>query len=740
MQADYSARINESLNGRYMIERELGRGGMATVYLADDVKHRRKVAIKVLHPELAATIGTDRFLQEIETAARLSHPHIVPLYDSGAAGDLLYYVMPFVRGESLRQKLDREGRLAVDDAIRITRHVAAALSFAHGEGVIHRDIKPENILLHEGEAMVADFGIALAMTRSATTRLTATGMLVGTPEYMSPEQAIGEQGVDARSDVYSLACVLYEMLAGESPHHGPTPLAILAKRLTTPAPGVRRLRSEIPSRIERALEKALAPDPSNRFESAAAIAAALVETDAPAPRGPTIAVLPFRNLSADPDNEYFADGITEDVIAQLSRIRSLRVISRTSVMRYRTREQSLRDIGAALEVTTILEGSVRRAANRVRIVGQLIDVASDHHLWSATYDRELTDIFAIQEDVALQIAAALRTTLTRDERTRIGREPTESLEAYELYLQGRHRYVRFTATGMREGIELFQRAIAVDPKYALAYVGLALAYSELAETGEMPSDEGRRMSKDAALRAIHLDPELGEAHCVLAVAKFMGEFDWAGAEQSFKRSLELTPGSADTYDLYGRLCSSMCRFDEAITLQTRAYELDPLVHRNDMATTQLRAGLYEDARRTAQRSIDGDPQSSRGHATLAWTYAKQGQYAAALEHLRRAVSLSPDASLWLAQLGQVQAMAGNVEEARAILRRLEAAANQRFVSPYHFAYVHTGLGEHDRAIDYLERAYEIRAGAVYGIRGSFLFTPLHHHPRFTALLRKMNLV
>ena len=739
MPADPFARINESLGGRYAIERELGRGGMATVYLADDVKHRRKVAIKVLHPELAATIGTDRFLQEIEMAARLSHPHIVPLFDSGAADDQLYYVMPFVRGESLRQKLIREGRLSVDEAVRITRQVAAALSFAHGEGVIHRDIKPENILLHEGEAIVADFGIALAMKRAANTRLTATGMLVGTPEYMSPEQVIAEQSVDARSDVYSLACVLFEMLAGELPHTGATPIAIIAKRLSTPAPGVRRLRSDIPPRIERVLERALAPDPSNRFESAAAIAAALVESDMPAAREPTIAVLPFRNLSPDPENEYFADGITEDVIAQLSRIRSLRVISRTSVMQYRKREQSLREIGATLEATTILEGSVRRAANRVRIVGQLIDVASDHHLWTATYDRELTDIFAIQEDVALQIAAALRTTLTLDERTRIGKEPTASLEAYELYLQGRHRYIRFTASGMREGIEYFERAIGVDPKYALAYVGLALAYSELAETGIMPSEEGRRLSKDAALRAIQLDPELGEAHCVLAVAKFMGAFDWAGAEQSFKRSLELTPGNADAYDLYGRLCSSMCRFDEAITLQTRAYELDPIAHRNDMATAQLRAGLYEDARRTAQRSIDGD-QSSRGYATLAWTYAKQGQYNPAIQYLQRAVSLSPDSSLWLAQLGQVQAMAGNIAEARTILRRLEETAGQRFVSPYHLAYVHTGLGEYDRAIDYLERAYEDRAGAIYGIRGSFLFTPLHDHPRFTALLRKMNLV
>ena len=740
MVVDQPTRIIDFLGDRYRIERELGRGGMATVYLADDGKHHRKVAIKVLHPELAATLGTDRFLQEIETAARLNHPHILPLYESGTAGDLLYYVMPFVRGESLRQKLIRDGRLGVGEAVSITRQVAAALSFAHAEGVLHRDIKPENILLHEGEAMVADFGIALAMRRATRDRLTATGMLVGTPEYMSPEQAVGEPSLDARSDVYSLACVLYEMLVGEPPHTGQTAQAMIAKRLTTPAPFVRRFRSDVPPRIERALAKALAVDAADRFPSAAALAEALLDGDATAPpRSPTVAVLPFLNLSADPENEYFADGITEDVIAQLSKIRALKVISRTSVMQFKKHEQSLHEIGSILGATTILEGSVRRAANRVRIVGQLIEADTDQHLWTETYDRDLTDIFAIQTDVAVQIAAALRAELTRDERTRIGKEPTASLEAYQLYLRGRHRYIRFTATGLREGIEYFERAIAVDANYAMAYVGLALAYSELAETGAMPSVVARQRSKEAASRALALDPELGEAHCALAVARFMGDYDWGGAEQAFRRSLELTPGNADTYDLYGRLCSALCRFDEAITLQTRAYELDPLAHRNDMATALLRAGLHEDARRAAARSIDGDP-SARGYATLAWTFARQGQYAVALQHLRTAVSLSPDATLWLAQLGQVHAMAGQPDEARAILRRLEEARADRYVSPYHFAYVHTGLGEHDRAIDYLERAYEDRAGAVYGIKGSFLFTPLHGHPRFTALLRKMNLV
>jgi serine/threonine-protein kinase len=737
--SEIPSRLSTALADRYTIEREIGAGGMATVYLAEDLKHSRKVAIKVLRPELAATIGPDRFLREIETAARLSHPHILPLYDSGAADAILYYVMPYVRGESLQQKLMRERQLSIEDALDITRQVASALDFAHSEGVLHRDVKPENILLHEGEAMVADFGIALAMHSATGGRLTETGLLVGTPEYMSPEQTVGEPVLDARSDVYSLGCVLYEMLAGESPHTGPTAQAVIAKRLTSPVPAVRRLRSTVPVRVERALMKALATDPADRFASAAAFVEALSEGDVVRPALPSVAVLPFRNLSADAANEYFADGITEDVIAQLSKVRALKVISRTSVMQFKEREQSLREIGAALEATALLEGSVRRVGDRVRIVAQLIDVETDQSLWAETYDRQLTDLFVIQTDVALHIAAALRAELSRDERIRIRKEPTSDLEAYQLYLQGRHYFIRYTEQGLRKSIEYFERAIVKDANYAMAHVGLALAYAELGETGALRPDEAYRRGKEAAVKALALDSELGEAHCVLAFIKFVGDFDWAGAEQEFKRALELTPGNADTYDLYGRLCLALERYDEAIAMLKRAQELDPLAHRVDLATALLRAGSYDEAMHKAAGAIELDPHSARGHATLAWAFVKQGQYDKGLAHLETAVSLSPGDTLWLAQLGQVYGMAGDADKGRKVLQQLEDLSRQKYVSPYHMAYVYTGLGERGRAIDCLERAYEDRAGAVYGIKGSFLFKSLHSHPRFTALLRKMNL-
>ena len=737
MQTDQRDRLNAALAGRYVIERELGSGGMATVYLAHDVKHHREVALKVLRPELAAALGPDRFLREVEIAARLNHPHILALYDSGETNGFLFYVMPYVAGESLRHRLEREKQLPIEEALAITRHIASALGHAHAQHIIHRDVKPENILLYEGEAMVADFGIALAVSAAAGERLTQTGLAVGTPAYMSPEQAVSERALDARSDVYSLGCVLYEMLAGEPPYTGATAQVLIAKRLVDPVPAVRRLRAAVPVGVEQALTKALAKVPADRWASALAFAEALATPAGPRP--PSVAVLPFLNLSADPENEYFADGITEDVIAHLSKIRALKVISRTSVMAFKQREQSLREIGARLEVATLLEGSVRRAGDRVRIVAQLIDAESDRHLWAETYDRRLTDVFAIQTDVALQIAAALKAELSPDEKSRLHQEPTSDLQAYQLYLQGRHCYLRYTAEGSRRGIEYFEQAVAKDPNYALAYAALAMVYTELAETGSLRPGEAYARARDASAKALALDLGLGEAHCMLAYITAVCDFNWVSAEQEFKRALELTPNSADTYDLYGRMCLALERNDEALAMERRAQELDPLAHRADVARALLRAGRYDEALQAATHAVELDPHYARAHATLGWAYLKKGIVKQGVAELEIAVSLSPGDTLWLAQLGQAYGMVGDVARARNVLHQLEELSGQRFVSPYHIAFVYTGLGEQDSAMDWLERAYEDRSGPVYSVKGSFLFTTLHAHPRFIALLRKMNL-
>jgi len=735
--------VIDALADRYTILRELGHGGMATVYLADDRRHGRQVAVKVLRPELGAMLGPDRFTREIRMAAALNHPHILPLHDSGEAGGRLYYVMPYVRGGSLRQRLAAEPQLPVDEAVRLVRQVASALAHAHAHGLIHRDIKPENILLHEGEAMVTDFGIALAADTDPGERLTQTGLMVGTPDYMSPEQAAGERALDARTDVYSLGCVLYELLTGEPPHAAATPRSVIARRFSEAPPRVRHVRPAVPASVDDAIAVALALDPVDRFPSAAALGDALDGSPAAPrpPRLPSVAVLPFRNMSTDPENEFFADGITEDVIAQLSKIRSLKVIGRGSVMRFKSREQSLREIGIVLDVTTLVEGSVRRAGSRVRIVAQLIDAETDRARWSETYDRDLTDIFAIQTDVAVHIADALEAELTHEERNRLNKEPTDDLQAYQLYLQAKHCLTRWTQQGTDQALKNLGEAVKRDTSFALAYATIAWVYLDLGlgVAGALPPSEAFERSRAAAARALELDPQLAEAHAVLGHLRYACDYDWAGGEAELKRAIELNPNSGEAYDFYGLLLSSVERYDEAIEMQTRAHEVDPLAHRMDIVTTYLRAGRFEEALRSVIRVIEVEPHLPLAHLTLGWVYLLTGKKDEGIASMEKAVALSPDSTLYLAQLGQAYAQVGRTEEARDILRRLEALQQKRYVSPYHMAYVHEGLGEHERALDWLEAAYEQRAGGIFGIKGSFLFAPLKSHPRFKALLAKMNL-
>ena len=464
-----------------------------------------------------------------------------------------------------------------------------------------------------------------------------------------------------------------------------------------------------------------------------------VVTAARATTTPSVAVVPFLNMSPDPDNEFFTDGVTEDVIAHLSKIRALKVISRSSVMRFKQRERNLREIARELGATTVLDGTVRRSGSRVRVVAELVHPETGQHLWSETYDRELTDVFEIQTDVALHIAEALRAELSADERTRIGKEPTRDLQAYQLYLRGRNWFIHYTPDALNKAIEYFRHAIARDPGYALPHASLAMAYGELVETGTTRWEDVRLLANEAAETSLHLDPTLGEAHGAAAFLKSLWEFDWVGAEEGFRRALELRPNSADAHDLYGRLCGALERYDEALALQRRAQELDPLAHRLDVATTLLRAGRYPEARGEATRAVEVEPAHDRAHATLGWALFLQGRHEEGLAELEQAVELSPETSQWLAQLGQARALAGQEREARGILARLEERRATDFVTPYHLAYVHTGLGAYDRAVDLLERAFDERSGAVYSIKGSFLFAPLRPHPRFRALLARMNL-
>ncbi|HEX4683948.1 MAG TPA: BTAD domain-containing putative transcriptional regulator [Gemmatimonadaceae bacterium] len=452
---------------------------------------------------------------------------------------------------------------------------------------------------------------------------------------------------------------------------------------------------------------------------------------------PCVAVLPFVALGNDPDGEWFADGVTEDVIAHLSKMRALSVIARASVARFRDRRHALGEIGRTLGASVVLDGTVRHAGGRVRVVATLIDVVSGRHLWSETYDREPGDIFAIQTDVALHIAAALAGEISRDEQARVRREPTRDVEAYRFFLQGRQWFLRFSADSLARAIELFERAVARDPAFALAHAHIAMASTELAEQGLVAPEAAFARASDAAAAALRADPDLGAAHCTAAYLKTVRDFDWEGAERAYLRALELSPGAAETYDLYGRMCAGLGRHDEAIALVLRAHALDPVAHRFDLATVLLRAGRTDDAIAHAEAAAEFEPGTARAHATLGWAYFLAGRRDAGLAALEHAVSLAPEDSLWLGQLGEAYGLAGDPVRARAVLSQLERRAEHTFVSPYHFAYVYTGLGDAGQAIDWLERAVAARTGGAYGIKGSFLFKPLHEHPRFRTLLREM---
>ena len=452
----------------------------------------------------------------------------------------------------------------------------------------------------------------------------------------------------------------------------------------------------------------------------------------------SIAVLPFRNLSTDPENAYFADGITEDVIANLSKIRALRVISRASMMHFKEERPALRDVGTTLGASVVLAGSVRRAGDRVRIVAQLTDAETDRHLWSETYDRRMEDIFTIQSEVALQIASALEAELSPAEHTRVRRKPTHDLQAYHLFLQGRQLLGQYTTESMVGCLTFFSRAIARDPEFASAHALLAMVHAQLAEMGVFDPGSAYVRASEAVDQALRLDPDLDTAHCALGFLKAVREYDWLGAEREFERALELNPSGADTYDLYGRVCAGIAQYDRAIALLERASELDPLAHRIDITTTLLRAGRVDEAIERAEAALDIEPHE-RTRATLGWAYFLKGRHEEGLAELERAVAMAPAALMWLAQLGEAHALAGNVAPAREILRTLEECSRELYVPPYYFAYVHTGLGEAERALDYLERAVAARAGPAYSIKGSFLLAPLRTHPRFRALLRQMNL-
>ncbi|HWJ12995.1 MAG TPA: protein kinase [Gemmatimonadaceae bacterium] len=640
------AKLREALAGRYEIERELGRGGMATVYLARDVQHDRPVAVKVLHPDLAASLGAERFQREIKLAAGLQHPHILGVYDSGNADGNLWFTMPFVEGQSLRDRLNREGQLPINEAVRICREAALALDFAHRHGVVHRDIKPDNILLIDGQAMVADFGIARAIGASGGESLTQTGMSVGTAGYMSPEQATGESRIDARTDVYALGCVLYEMLAGEPPFTGPTAQAVIARAITeTPRP-LTSVRQAITPKLANAVSRALAKAPADRpatagefardLESAVtveiphasvsapsrnrlvglgvgalivvalAVAGVLWNRDTASATVRRIAVLPFENEGAAGD-EYFADGMTDEVRSRLASITGIQVTARASSSQYKKTAKTPKDIGKELSVQYLLTGTVRwskeNGVNRVRVTPELIQVSNLASKWSQAYDTVLSNVFDVQSTIATQVAQALNVALAPPEAARLAQKPTTSLDAYDEFLKG-EQITQSLGTSdaivLARGLEHYAKAVALDSNFLQAWSAMARAASVSGGTG--PTKELVEQARVAAERAVALAPDRPEAHLAMGAYLRDIKLDYEGAHQQYLEGLKRDPNNVELLGGLASIERTLGKFDDQLAHIKQAAALDP----RSINTARRLAGANHDVRRYADELVAWD--------------------------------------------------------------------------------------------------------------------------------------
>ena len=737
-------RLTAALADRYRIEREIGAGGMATVYLAHDIKHDRNVALKVMRPELSVELSTDRFLREIHTSARLQHPHIVPVFDSGSADGQLFFVMPRIEGETLRARLDREGRLPVHDAVQIVCEIAGALTYAHDLGILHRDIKPENILLSRGHAMLTDFGIARATSHDERERLTQTGMAIGTPAYMSPEQATDSQDLGPASDVYSLAAILFELLTGEPPFTGTTFQAVLVKRFTEVAPRCHSMRADTPPACDAAIAQALLLDPKARTATARAFAEALVAVNGSRPTAAhganerSIAVLPFANLSTDAENGYFADGLTEEIITTLSKIRALRVVSRTTMMQYRTRSGSLRDIARELGVTHLLEGSVRKSGDRLRIATSLIDAERDAPVWSERFDGSMADVFDMQDRVAGEIVSALALALSPEEQARLVEHPIENAAAYDAYLRAREGINAWTATGLQRALAHLEDAHRLAPDNLFVLRGLGRAC--WAAVNNSLSDD-LSLLDDALRHADAIEERSPDSPFAAEIRGLVGAFrgDIDTSLRELGRAYEALPEEVDIGFWYGAFLIFADRADEAlpITRDVRRREpAHPLVSLMESVADWNR-GRFD---RVRARFDDGPGSSPaaiwylvQGLAGLA-----AGDHAHALRAFGGATAQPPDAMTGLAAFLAAAVRGDSVLAGTILTPELETTLWRDFSYTEYAAEGFAMLGDVDNASKWLERAVELGAGYYRGL-SSFhaVWRPWLEHPQMAPMFARL---
>jgi eukaryotic-like serine/threonine-protein kinase len=761
-------KLKAALGDTYLLRGEVGRGGMSFVFEAEERTLGRRVVIKVMRPEISTSVNADRFRRETKIAAQLRHPNIVPLYSAGDVDGMLYYTMPFIQGESLRQRLERLGRLPIREALRFMAEVADALDLAHRNGVIHRDIKPENIMVEAGHAVVMDFGIAVALLQaSESPTITATGMVVGTPAYMSPEQASGDR-IDARSDLFALGCVAYEAIAGQPPFAGATAQAIISQLFMSQPKPLHEVREDVPQEAAVAIARSLVKDPAHRLGTAAefrdAMTEALEKPTAMLPRSTltpvtphtgstarssggrttqiiqSVAVLPFENASRDPDNDYLSEGITESIINKMAVLPGLRVVPRSTVFRYRDRVEDLQAVAAELQVQTVVTGRVMQRGTTLIVKCELIDVAQEAQLWGQQYARPMADVFEVQEDISGEITKSLRVRVSGEDLERMRERSTMNPDAYHAYLKGRHHWNKRTAAGVRSATEFFQQAIEIDPEYGAAYSGLADCYNASGYYNVRPPWEAFPRAKAAAQRALELGESVAEAHASLGFATLFYDRDWARAEAEFNRAIELNPAYATAHQWLAWYYFVMEQFDDALTAMRRGHDLDPLslIINDHLAYALMLAGFTQEAVEQAQRTVELDPTFPAAYWRLGGAWQALGRMDDAIAAYRQAVDLT-SGRLCTGYLGLALATVGRTDDAEKLLRGLEVMGGDAYISPLDRALILAGLSQWDATFDALALAAEERVSDMARFRLLPWPEAMRQDPRFGAMEIRLGL-
>ena len=797
-------RLRVALGDSYTIERELGGGGMSHVFLATERRLDRQVVIKLLPPDLTGGVSLDRFHREIQLVAKLQNPHIVPVISAGEADGVPFFTMPFVEGRSLRDLIKSGTKVPISDGANILRDVATALAYAHERGIVHRDIKPDNVLLSGGAAVVTDFGVAKAISsaREGTSApggsLTQIGFSLGTPLYMAPEQAAADPSTDHRADIYSFGIMAYELFAGAPPFAGRAPAALLAAQMTETPPLLSTVRPDAPvplvELVRRCLEKDVSKRPQSAMELVRGLDQALVSSGSalgggtatvPAATRPrnnagliaviagvavvfaaggvllarrggdgtttdlprSVAVLPLENVGGSDSDRYFSEGITDELTSALGKIPGLRVASRTSVFALRGKGMDAQEIAKTLKVSSLLEGTIRRSGDRLRVTAQLTNASDGLALWSDVYERQMKDVFAVQDDISNSIANALRVALAPPPGGKAGVPArtalagTEDLVAYDLYLRGRYFWHQRGNDALHRAAEYFGQAIDRDPTFARAYAGLADALGLLPIYGRTPPDSAFPLARQAAERALSLDSTLAEAHTTLGlILKSTGEWEPAAAE--LRRGLALDSTYATGHQWYAEVLIITGHVREAVRELERARNLEPLspVINAELGYTLGVAGRYQEAMRAGQRAVELDSTLWIGHAFLAFTHTFANEYAPAVTGFERAVKLGQGIDPLVGALALVVARSGKADSARKLLAPVEARAQRRGGSPVAVAMAYAGLGDHNAALTWLERAAREKDPWLYAMSiNAPIFDPIRTDPRFAAVAQAMKL-